>query len=176
MTAWDPARLGALDRSERPARPRVAHQRSSRPATPPGRTPVDSSSPAQETTMAGCEPAVREAGTPAACPRGPLSRQHRRPCSNHRREEQLSGTQDWPEAGPFTAPGRPRPLRCACAQPHRGPGAQRRAGIPAPGAPAYVPRGPLASSQREAPEALGGAARRVMADPEASVVPDRVVA
>ena len=94
VTAWDPARLGALDRSERPARPRVAHQRSSRPATPPGRTPADSSNPAQETTTAGCEPVAREAGTPAACPRGPRSRQRRRPCSNHRREEQL-----WRDSG-----------------------------------------------------------------------------
>lgn len=94
VTAWDPARLGALDRSERPARPRVAHQRSSRPATPPGRTPADSSTPAQETTTAGCEPVAREAGTPAACPRGPRSRQRCRPCSNHRREEQL-----WRDSG-----------------------------------------------------------------------------
>ena len=92
------------------------------------------------------------------------------------RRAALAGLGTGARPGPFSAPGRPRPLRCACAQPHRGPGAQTRAGVPAPGAPAYVPCGPLTSSQREAPEALGGAARRVMADPEASVVPDRVVA
>ena len=85
--------------------------------------------------MAGCEPAVREAGTPAACPGGPLSRQHRRPCSNHRREEQLSGTQDWPEAGPFTAPGRPRPSDAhasshIAAQGRRGARVSRRLELP----------------------------------------------
>lgn len=110
VTAWDPARLGALDRSERPARPRVAHQKSSRPATPPGRTPADSSSPAQETTMAGCEPAARKAGAPAACPRGPRSRQHRRPCSNHTREEQLSRDSGLARSlGPLLLPAGPAP-------------------------------------------------------------------
>lgn len=94
----------------------------------------------------------------------------------HARRAALAALETRAKPGPFTAPGRPRPLRCAGAQPHRGPGAQTRTGIRAPGASVYVPRGPLAPSQREALEALVGASRRVMADPEASVVLDRVVA
>lgn len=171
VTAWDPARLGALDRSERPARPRVAHQRSSRPATPPGRTPADSSTPAQETTTAGCEPVAREAGTPAACPRGPRSRQRCRPCSNHRREEQL-----WRDSGRLEAwtiycsrPAPPPPVRMrpATARP-RGSDSRR---YPGAWSSRLCAARSSSLSHRGALEALGGAARQITADPEASVVP-----
>lgn len=176
VTAWDPARLGALDRSERPARPRVAHQRSSRPATPPGRTPADSSNPAQETTTAGCEPVAREAGTPAACPRGPRSRQRRRPCSNHRREEQLwrdSGRREaWALYCSRPAPPPPVRMRPATARP-RGADLRRYSG--AWGSPICAARSPSVVS----PWSPGGSRRRRQANNgrnEASVVPDRVIA
>lgn len=161
VTAWGPARLGALDRSERPARPRVAHQRSSRPATPPGRTPADSSNPAQETTTAGCEPVAREAGTPAACPRGPRSRQRRRPCSNHRREEQLprdSGRRGaWAIYCSRPAPPLPVRVRPATARP-RGADLRRYSG--ACSSPICAARSPSVVS----PWSPGGSGRRRQAN------------
>ena len=87
----------------------------------------------------------------------------------------LAGLGTGAKPGPLLLPAGPAPSG-AHAPSHIAAQGRRRADIPAPGAPVYVPRGPLASSQREAPEALGRAARRVMADPEASVVLDHVVA
>lgn len=102
-----------------PAHP-VAHRRWSQPATPPGKTPMGFSAPAQETTKAGCESVAPEVVTPAALSPGEMSstlppglRWHLRcACLDQRYRGACRGAKPGPlgcPAGPAPA-GAPGPL------------------------------------------------------------------
>lgn len=136
VTAW--ARRGSGPTTAlRPARPRVAHQRSSRPATPPGRTPRIPQILRRKPPRPDANPwrGKREPQQPVpAGSESPASSTMLQPQGARAAPTDSGGAEPWA----IYCLGRPRPFRCVRPATARPRGADC-AGIRAPAAPPYAP-------------------------------------